>query len=267
MLRTTVAITVLAVMPVHVWAAVELQPDSLLNYVPSLGGNTALGVIYTLLAVALYWHTFCTGPKIDKWALALPIGTMFAALGYWLRLPMRTSQDDQSLYTVMYLFIVLSPAAFLAFNYILFGRFTAALEGRKPTEVKRSSAYSFIPPRWVKIIFVTSDICTFCIQAAGGGMQTSDDVKTADTGNKIFLAGVSAQGASYLLFTALTLVAHLRLLRQHGKRFSPLNLREPGVVLLDLLYISSIGILVRSVYRIIEVSSRAAIMSPLEPCD
>lgn len=274
-------------------SAVELQRDSYLSYVPDLGGNTALAVIYTILAIALYYHLFFTGAKVDKWALCLPIGTTFEALGFYLRIPMRTQQHNMPLYTVMYLFVVLSPAAFLAFNYILFGRLVAALEGNKPGAIRHSSPYSFIPPRWVKRIFVVSDVCTFCVQAAGGGMQTSNDYKTSETGNNVFLGGVVGQGgecargdgfgtflfvramlrfahlehaghtwsisfltASYLLFTALTLVAHYRLLSWHGKRYAPTNLREPAVVLLNILYISSIGILVRSVYRIIEVSSR-----------
>lgn len=236
-------------------AEVVLQPDSYLDYVPNLGGNLALALIYTILASAISWHTFRTGAKLDKWALCLPIGASIEALGFWLRLPMRTSQHNEPLYTVMYMFVVLAPAAFLAFNYILFGRLTAALEGNKPSQVARRSPYSFIPPRWVKLIFVTSDICTFCVQASGGGMQTSQDYNTSQLGNKIFLAGVSAQGASYMLFTALVLVAHLRLLRRFGTRFSPFNFRnEPTVILLDLLYISSAGIIVRSVYRIIEMA-------------
>lgn len=235
-------------------AAIELQPDSYLDYVPSLGGNTALAVIYTLMALGFWWHTFMTGPKIDKWALCLPIATTFEALGFYLRIAMRTSQHNEPLYTVMYLFVVLSPAGFLAFNYILFGRLIAALEGSKPNDVRRKSRYSFIPPRWVKRIFVVSDVCTFCIQAAGGGLQTSTNIPSRQAGNKIFLAGVSGQGASYLLFTALTLYAHLQLVRDNKKRYSPFNLREPAVQLIDIMYLSSIGILVRSVYRIIEMA-------------
>ncbi|PWN32224.1 RTA1-domain-containing protein [Meira miltonrushii] len=236
--------------------AVELQPDSYLDYVPNLAGNAIFGVLYSVLCLVLFYHTLFLQRKPQKWALTLPIGTFFAALGYWLRIPMRTSQHNESLYTVMYLFVVLSPAAFLAFNYIAFGRLTAALEGERPSNVKRKSQYLFIPPRWVKIIFVTSDVCTFCVQAAGGGMQTSNDYQTANTGNNVFLAGVSAQGASYLLFTALILVAHYRLIfkRPDGHRFNIFNFSEPTVIMLDLLYISSIGILVRSVYRIIEMA-------------
>lgn len=130
----------------------------------------------------------------------------------------------------------------------------AALEGKKPTEIKGKSRYSLLHPRLFKVIFVTSDIITFLIQAAGGGLQTSDGPQRK-VGDKIFLAGVAAQGASYLLFATVTLVAHFRLIRQDPQRFSPLNISlsgNPTVLLFDLLYVSSIGIIVRSIYRIVE---------------
>lgn len=131
----------------------------------------------------------------------------------------------------------------------------AALEGKKPSDIKGKSKYSIIHPRLFKIIFVTSDVITFLIQAAGGGLQTSNGNQQRKLGDKIFLAGVSAQGASYLLFAFVTLVAHVRLIRQDPKRFSPLNISftgNPTVLLLDLVYVSSVGIIIRSVYRIVE---------------
>ena len=235
-------------------AEVALAADSLLDYVPDLAGNIVFAILYTLLSAVFFWHVFLTGPKLDKWALVLPIGSTFEALGFWLRIPMRTSQASQGLYIAMYLFVVLSPAAFLAFNYILFGRFTAALEGSKPSQVRNRSRYSFLPPRMVKRIFVTSDVVTFLIQAAGGGLQTSGNYKNIQTGDSVFLAGTILQTVSYLLFTALVIVAHARLYRDDRVRYHAMHLSEPVVQLFGLLYISSIGILIRSWYRVVEFS-------------
>jgi len=44
---------------------------------------------------------------------------------------------------------------------------------------------------------------TFLIQAAGGGLSISDNISTAQAGGHIFLAGIAAQMASFLLFTLL----------------------------------------------------------------
>jgi hypothetical protein len=41
------------------------------------------------------------------------------------------------------------------------------------------------------------------IQAAGGGLSTSDNPDQAQTGGNIFLAGIAAQMASFILFSIL----------------------------------------------------------------
>jgi hypothetical protein len=234
---------------------IALQPDSISNYVPNLAGNITFGILYTILSFAFYFHVFFTGKKSDKWGLVLPIGSSFEALGFWIRVALRTNQTSQPLYIVMYLFVVLSPAAFLAFNYILFGRFAAALEGQKPSNVKAKSRYSFLPPSKVKLLFVTSDVITFLIQASGGSLQTSHTYSTIQLGNRIFLAGTIIQTISYLLFTALVIVAHIRLHHDQDKEeHAHTNLQKYATRLFYLLYLSSLGILIRSCYRIVEFS-------------
>lgn len=250
--QSALAVAVLAQFATFARADVTLQPDSITPYVPNLAGNTVFGILYTLISLILFYHVFFTGSKVDKWALVLPIGSSFEALGFWLRIALRTNQSSQPIYIVMYLFIVLSPAAFLAFNYILFGRFIAALEGHKPSQVEKKSKYSFIPPKKVKAIFVTSDIITFLIQGAGGGLQTSQMINTIKIGNDIFLTGTALQTFSYVLFTLLTIVAHRRINAEDKAQYGLTNLNETVVQLIYLLYISSVGILVRSSYRIAE---------------
>ena len=109
-------------------------------------------------------------------------------------------------------------------------------------------------------VFVISDVVTFLIQAAGGGMQTAKG-PIVITGNHVFLAGVVLQMASYVFFSFLMLVAHYRLARDDPARFSPLRAtnkniwrNSPGLVLLYALYVSSIAIIVRLVYRIAEMA-------------
>lgn len=55
-------------------------------------------------------------------------------------------------------------------------------------------------------IFVGSDVCTFLIQAAGGGLSTAQDAKLRDVGSKIFLAGIALQLASFAFFTGVYLM-------------------------------------------------------------
>lgn len=55
-------------------------------------------------------------------------------------------------------------------------------------------------------IFVGSDICTFLVQAAGGGLSTAQDSKLRDVGSKVFLAGIALQLASFAFFTVVYLM-------------------------------------------------------------
>jgi hypothetical protein len=156
-----------------VQAAPQLTPTSYLSYVPDLAGNAVFGTLYAAASIALWAHTI----RWRSWhALVLPIATTTEALGWFLRIPLRQeqNQDNRGLYIAYYLFLVLSPAGFLAYCYIVYGRLISAADseliGR--AGLKAKSRYSFIPPRLVARFFVISDICTFLVQAAGGGLQT-----------------------------------------------------------------------------------------------
>lgn len=90
--------------------------------------------------------------------------------------PIYPSKFTDSLYHLFQLssrFVVLSPCGFIAGNYILLGRLSRHLD---------LGHYLIVPPAQITKIFVTSDITTFWIQAAGGGLSTSASIKTAESG-------------------------------------------------------------------------------------
>lgn len=76
------------------------------------------------------------------------------AFGLIMRVPLVNNQGSIGLYVAGNLPVVLSPACFLAFNYIVYGRLIPLL-GRK---------YSLINPRIVGKLFIISDVVTFFIQ-------------------------------------------------------------------------------------------------------
>jgi len=76
------------------------------------------------------------------------------ALGFTLRYVSKYKPDSSALFTVQQLCIVCAPAAFLAFNYILYGRFISY------TGVE----YSMVKPQKVATLFVISDVSTFMMQ-------------------------------------------------------------------------------------------------------
>ncbi|KAG8908582.1 hypothetical protein FRC01_007327, partial [Tulasnella sp. 417] len=119
--------------------------------------------------------------------------------------------------------------------------------------------YLLVRPHMVTVVFVTSDVVTFLIQAAGGGTSTSQNLKTRDLGQKIFLVGLILQLVSFFFFTTLLISWTIKVHKhqpalwakdQHDGKPWYLDWRA----LLFALYISCAGILVRSFYRVIEIS-------------
>ncbi|KAF9965040.1 hypothetical protein BGZ70_005511 [Mortierella alpina] len=237
----------------------------ILKYKPHVAGNAIFGGLYAILG---FMYSFYIWKYSDKWALCLPIGALASAVGFFSRLALDPLDVSLGLYIIQSLFVVVSPSAFLAFNYMLYGRLITAIDpkfgnsdGKAPESRMEKSRFSFIPPRVVGRTFVWSDIITFFIQMSAGGLQAaggSDNHKMAELGDKLFLAGVSAQGLSYLLFTALLTVALKRLIADRKKNSSGLagtgwwGLDRNTTFIANALYFSSIFIILRSVYRIVE---------------
>lgn len=231
----------------------EVKHAGILKYEPSLVGNVALGAIYTIEGLLFLYYI--TRNK-DKWALCLPIGALASALGFFCRLAMDPNNLKLPLYIAQQAFVVISPSAFLAFNYMLYGRFIMAIDPEfgidKAQSKMERSRYSFIPPRIVGRTFVWSDVTTFFIQMSAGGLQATgaNNQSLANLGDKMFLVGVSAQGVSYCLFAALLTVALKRLIRERQRtgitqqKKSWLGLDRDTALIVGGFYISSLFIIV-----------------------
>lgn len=254
------------------------SPSGILNYEPGKGGNYAVGVTYALFSAILFFFIF---RRKDRWALCLPIGCLCSAIGFLVRPSLDPFNFSLGLYIIQSMFVVISPAAFLAFNYLLYGRMilavdrdfgssgaeAQALESQPLTATQKitllhkaggpkgeKSRFSFIPPRIVGRVFVWSDVLTFLVQVAAGGLQASggsDNTSMVDVGDKLFLAGVILQGLSYILFTLLLTYATCLVIRdgartQAGAQQSSMifGLEKPVFALVTGLYCSSIFIIV-----------------------
>ena len=160
---------------------------------------------------------------------------------------------------------MLSPCAFIASNYVLLGRLARHL---------RVPHHLLVPARRITLLFLSSDISTFLVQAAGGALSiAANDAKTNKTGADVFLAGLALQLASFATFSAV----YARWLWRVRTREPAVWARDAGLVwwrdwraLAGALVLSCVGILVspalivhanaadfwqiRSVYRTIELS-------------
>lgn len=155
------------------------------------------------------------------------------------------------LFVMQNLLIIVAPSSFLAFNYMLYGRFITAIDPQLGSYESQSrkdrSRFSFIPPRTVSRAFIVSDICTFLIQVTAGSMlggAGDDNPSLANIGDKLYIVGVAAQGFTYVVYTVLVSVAFLRLSaeRRRTRLSTPTDakLNKDTVLIMGCLYFSSL---------------------------
>ncbi|EIW72485.1 hypothetical protein TREMEDRAFT_41775 [Tremella mesenterica DSM 1558] len=209
-----------------------------LRYIPSKTYNMIALELYFFVATLLAWRAW-------KWParymLCLVIGCFCQGIGLLLRVLLRINPHNIGLFIVMDCFVVLSPCAFLAADYILLGKMVDYLEGGKHLRP--------LTLRWLSRGFIISDIVTFCIQGGGGGFSSAKNITLLKIGADIFLAGLVAQLISFTLFIVVYIVFFYRVWKNdpviwNKKRWKPLYLA---------MGFTCICFEIRSIYRTAEL--------------
>ncbi|KAF9653603.1 hypothetical protein BDM02DRAFT_3182614 [Thelephora ganbajun] len=208
--------------------------ERVFGYHPNNALALAAAIVYAITAVALVLRVMTSKAW---WALCLPIGSFFEALGFVLRYVAEYNPNSIGLFATELLFIICAPATFLAFNYITYGRLISFV----------GAEHSVMDPQKLAKIFIISDVFTFLLQAGGSGLQTSE--KLANTGQKVVLVGLILQATSYGFFSLLLIKSHISI---KSNKTSPTH--KPRVILIWVLYFSSAFISVRCIYRVVEFS-------------
>ncbi|KAF8836095.1 hypothetical protein BDN67DRAFT_958451 [Paxillus ammoniavirescens] len=233
-----VASSVLAVSPNTLNATTDQQSVvfEAFHYIPNKTAAGVAGGLYLLATLLLFGRLFANR---TWWGLCLPIGSACMSFGLLLRIPTAMSPNSLPIFMVQQLFTILPPAAYLAFNYVLYGRFIVTCVDPK---------YSWIRPEKVAKYFVISDITTFLIQGGGGALEASSNQTSAKLGSYLLLGGLILQTVSFALFIVLVFHAYRGLVKDG---VSPSQ--ERWGMILWTLFFSSAGFLVRCVYRVIEL--------------
>ncbi|KAG8215615.1 RTA1 like protein-domain-containing protein [Butyriboletus roseoflavus] len=205
-------------------------------YNPSKAAAGIFAALYGITTLVIFFRLFSNRAW---WGLCLPIGAAFMTAGFVLRIEMTIYPNSLPTYLCSELFTLLSPTAFLAFNYILYGRFVVRCIERR---------HSLIRPERTARYFIISDVTTFLVQGAGGSFMTSTNPKTIKTGAYIVIAGLSLQTFSFALFIFFVYHASRSLKREGIKPHE-----APWGTILTTLFFSSTLILIRCIYRTIEI--------------
>lgn len=205
----------------------------------------------------------------QRWMLVLTLGAAAIVFGFIMRIACGYNPYSLGLYVISTLFILLSPCAFLAHDYMCLSRISLYL-GRE--DVTKNCL--IFPVNKLVTFYVISDISTFLIQAAGGAMTASGQTnpKMGEIGEKVSMAGLSLQGASFISYTFILLYFGWRVRKLYPEKWNivasypdqrahpPLWKFWDGSPILDwrILYfavlITCIGFVTRSSFRIAEFS-------------
>ncbi|KAF7977424.1 hypothetical protein HWV62_3570 [Athelia sp. TMB] len=223
--------------------------DDPYNPLKYIANDVLTAIAFSLVVLVALVQTWLTYRWKTRFMLAMVIGEYTFALGLAMRFGLHTNPEGKGLYIIEYLFVVLSPCAFIASNYVLLSRLARALHAPQ---------HLLVPAARLTPLFLASDIATFLVQAAGGALSiAANDPKANKTGADVFLAGLALQLASFATFTGVFVRWAWRV-RAHERGVWA---RDAGGVwwrdwraLAGALALSCAGILIRSVYRTIELS-------------
>ncbi|KAJ6559245.1 RTA1 like protein-domain-containing protein [Mycena vulgaris] len=208
------------------------------------------------ISAVINWIQFFTITPRRPFMLSLTLGMTAMATGFVLRVLYSNPPFTIGKYIAMDMFILLSPCAFLATDYMLLARLAATFDAEVSDRclLIRSS-------RIVKL-FVWSDVTTFFLQSSGGGLTATRNVNLTNLGNKIVMIGLVLQAVSFLLYTCVLVVFGRRVWKQFPAAWRSQNPRPFTVlsrqpiddwrILFYVMCVTCVGILVRSAFRIVE---------------
>jgi hypothetical protein len=215
------------------------------NY-PSLGGNTALLVVFSLflslqVASGVFYHQW--------WFLTCwSCGLLFEILGYAARMWSSQNIMSYSAFIMQLVCLTLAPCFLMAGIYYIIAQL-AVIYG---------SQFSILGPMQYSLLFIVCDFISILLQAAGGGLSTGNGT----TGPHIMIGGLAFQVFTIALFQYFWYFFLFRIYesyKTHGEaEFNPefAHIRKRNLLLPFMCVVSFAValIFVRSIYRLIELS-------------
>ncbi|KAL4963992.1 RTA1 domain-containing protein [Aspergillus stella-maris] len=224
----------------------------LYRYTPSLVGAGLFAGLFLLTTVVHIYQLL----RYRSWYFVpFMIGGIFQIIGYGTRLAAHNNTEKVPIYAIQTLLILLAPPLYAASIYMVLGRLIVFLQAQK---------LSLIRVAWVTKIFVAGDVVAFLMQAAGGGIMATGSADSFKVGENVTIGGLGVQLAFFSVFIVTCGIFHhrYRRQRQHSNSTDLSSTikgsghgRTPSAnweIVLIALYVSSILVLIRSIFRLIE---------------
>ncbi|KAF3935800.1 hypothetical protein ABW19_dt0203786 [Dactylella cylindrospora] len=164
--------------------------DPAYGYIPSEGAGIAFLILFGLSTLG---HVYAVFKGRHYWYLCFALGTISEMIGWGGRLWSAECPYNINAFLMQISTLIFAPAFFTGGIYYILKQFID-VSGRQ---------YSLIPPNLYLWIFITVDVLSLAIQAAGGGMASSASSEPGGdpaTGTNIMVAGVIFQMAAITVF-------------------------------------------------------------------
>ncbi|KAF1998928.1 RTA1-domain-containing protein [Amniculicola lignicola CBS 123094] len=224
---------------------------AMLDYRPTIAGNS----IYIICFFALWIGQAWWGIRNKTWAYftSMSLGILGEIIGYIGRVMLNQNPFLMNNFLVNLVPLTIAPAFFTAAIYLCLGRVITAI-GFENSRLK---------PKLYTIIFVSFDVFSLILQAAGGAMAaTAKTTKGSKNGAKIMVVGLISQIVSMVLFFAFwgDFVLRTRRAKMSGslKRSQPplydtLRKGRQFKLFQWSLFVATVLIFIRCLYRVAEL--------------
>lgn len=185
------------------------------------------------------------------------LGLFCEFIGFGGRIFSHNKIDSTGPYLVQALLLILGPPLFSATIYMAFGRIV--------TTVLHNENYLLIYPKYITTICVVGDLLSLNIQGAGGSLMSNADenIKYYSMGEYVVIAGLAIQILFFGFFVIIEATYYFRLQRNiHASQYNSKIINEDiryypkrfinWKTILVSLFVCSIFILIRSIYRVVE---------------
>lgn len=220
------------------------------KYRPSLALN---GLLIGVFGTSLIAHLI-QGISWRTWGffIAMTLGCVFEVVGYLGRIMAHSDLTGENPFLIQICCLTFAPAFFAAGIYLCLKRIVIVF----------GADISRIPPKWYTYLFIGCDFFSLVLQGTGGGMAStaSHAHKSAQPGTNVMLAGLGFQVFTLVVFIALCSEYAFRVSQRikSGGQLDPVHakLRQSKRfrAFLCALALSTICILIRSIFRVIEMA-------------
>ncbi|CAG7952554.1 unnamed protein product [Penicillium nalgiovense] len=212
----------------------------LYRYTPSL---VAAIIFIVLFALATSYHLYqVVRPRFWYFTIFV-VGGAFQIIGYICRALAHNDKENIPIYSVGVIMILLAPPLYAASIYMTLGRLIVHLDAEN---------LSLVPVKWLTAIFVTGDVIAFVMQAAGGGIMASGTLSAMTTGEHITIGGLVVQLVFFSVFIIASSIFHYRIRKNPTEKSVDRSRTSTWELVMTGLYVTSVLILVRSIFRLIE---------------